>query len=183
VDHPLRSRLIDAFRWVDLGPDVTHLVSDVSGWWRDHTLLAGIGPALGDLFRCAHPEVVVAPETGGFLVGPLVATSLGAGFVEAYKSTRSRKIADEVLWRQTGRDYRDRTLGLGIRTRHLSPGDRVLVVDDWADTGAQLTALREVIQDAGAEYLGAAVIVDGCDQPTREALNVRGLLSRTDLAL
>jgi adenine phosphoribosyltransferase len=181
VDHPLRSRLIDAFRWIDLGPDVTHLVSDVSGWWRDHTLLAGIGPALGDLFRSARPQVVVAPETGGFLVGPLVATSLGAGFVEAYKNTRTRQIADVVRWRQIEPDYRDRTLSLGIRARHLSPGDRVLVVDDWADTGAQLTALRELIQDLGAEYLGAAVIVDGCDRPAREALNVRGLLSRSDL--
>jgi hypothetical protein len=29
----------------------------------------------------------------------------------------------------------------------------------------------------------AVVIVDGCDRPAREALNVRGLLSRSDLAL
>jgi adenine phosphoribosyltransferase len=183
VDHPLSSRLIDAFRWIDPGPDVTHLVSDVSGWWRDRTLLAGIGPALGDLFRSARPEVVVSPETGGFLVGPLVAASLGAGFVEAYKNTRTRQIADVMRWRLTAPDYRDRTLSLGIRARHLSPGDRVLVVDDWADTGAQLAALRKLIQDAGAEYVGAAVIVDGCDGSTGEALNIRGLLTRSDLAL
>jgi adenine phosphoribosyltransferase len=103
---------------------------------------------------------------------------LGVGFVEAYKDTRTRQIADDVRWRTTRPDYRDRTLGLGIRARHLAPTDRVLVVDDWADTGAQVTALKEVIESLNATYLGAAVIVNDCPDP---ALGIRGLLSPEDL--
>lgn len=179
--HLLTTRLIDAFRWVDLGPESSHLVSDVSGWWRDPLVLGGIGAALADLFRAERPTVVIAPEKGGFIVGPLVAAALGSGFVEAYKSTRTRKIADQVLWRSTDPDYRGRQLGLGVRARHLGPDDRVLLADDWAETGAQLVALQCLVRDAGAQYLGAAVIVDGCPQPARAALRLRGLLRRTDL--
>jgi adenine phosphoribosyltransferase len=178
---PLAARLVDAFRWVDVAPDSTHLVSDVSGWWREHGVLAAIGPALAGLFRDDRPTVVVSPEKGGLVVGPLVASALGVGFVEAYKSTRTRQIADQLVWRSTGLDYRGREFSLGVRARHLGADERVLLVDDWGDTGAQLTALRELVLDVGAEYLGAAVVVDGCPEPVREQLRLRSLLRRTDL--
>lgn len=178
---PLAARLVDTFRWVDLGPDSTHLVSDISGWWRDPVVLASIGPALADLFRDVRPTVVISPEKGGFVVGPLVAAALGAGFIEAYKSTRTRRIADQLVWRSTGLDYRGRELSLGVRARHLSAQERVLLVDDWADTGAQLVALRQLVLDIGAAYLGAAVIVNGCAEPICEQLRLRSLLRRADL--
>jgi adenine phosphoribosyltransferase len=177
----LATRLVDAFRWVDLGPDSTHVVSDMSGWWRDGVVLSSVGPALADLFRADRPTVVVAPEKVGFIVGPLVAAALGGGFVEAYKNTRTRQIADRLIWRSTGPDYRGRELSLGVRARHIGADDRVLVVDDWADTGAQLVALQQIVQDAGASYVGAAVIVDGCPSPVRDQLRLRSLLRGSDL--
>lgn len=178
---PLATRLVDAFRWVDLGPGSTHAVSDMSGWWRDPGVLSSVGPALADLFRADRPTVVVAPEKVGFIVGPLVAATLGVGFVEAYKNTRTRQIADRVVWRSTGPDYRSRELQLGVRARHLGAGDRVLLVDDWADTGAQLVALQQIVLAVGASYVGAAVIVDGCPNPVRKQLDLRSLLRTPDL--
>jgi len=177
----LRDRLTAAFRWTDVGPGMTHLVSDVSGWWRDRQLLAEIGPALAALFPEVTPTVIAGPEASGFIVGPLVAWELGAGFVQAFRSGE-RAIAGETLARTAPVDYRGRTVTFQVLTRHLGPDDQVLVVDDWAETGAQLVALRDLIVAAGASYLGAAVIVDGCDGGTREDLNLRGLLTRADLA-
>lgn len=177
----LGERLVSTFQWVELGAGSTHLVSDLSGWWRDPQLLAAVGPALAQLFHKDQPTLVVAPEKVGFIVGPLVAAALGAGFVEAYKNTRTRQIADRLRWRPTRPDHRGRHLHLGVRARHVGPGQRVLLVDDWADTGAQLAALREVVLDCGAEYVGAAVIVDGCPDPVRKRLRLRSLLRGTDL--
>lgn len=179
--NQLSDRLVATFHWVDLGAGSTHLVSDLSGWWRDGELLAAVGPALAELFHEDPPTLVVAPEKVGFIVGPLVAAALGVGFVEAYKSTRTRQVADHLRWRCTESDYRGRELHLGVRARHVGPGDRVLLVDDWADTGAQLTALRQVVLDCGAEYVGAAVIVDNCPHAVRERLRLRSLVRGTDL--
>ncbi|HZN20635.1 MAG TPA: phosphoribosyltransferase family protein [Micromonosporaceae bacterium] len=176
----LRIRLVDAFRWVDPDDDGAHLVSDASGWWRSAAILRDLGPALAALFDSAGPTVVLAPETSGFLVGPLVARELGVGFVEAYKDGRGL-VADRVLARHAPTDLRGRAVTLSVRARHLSAADRVLVVDDWAETGAQLSALRNLVLDAGATYLGAAVVVDGCDGRTRQVLRLRGLISRVDL--
>lgn len=180
MDPLLRRRLLTEFRWIDPGPDSTHEVSDLSGWWRDAGVLAGLGPALRELFTDARPTVVIGPETSGFLLGPLVAREFGVGFVEAYKDGRGQ-VADRMLRRQTRPDYRGRNVTLSVRARLLTPTDRVLVVDDWAATGAQVAALREVVDDAGARYLGAAIIVDGCPSEVVADLGIRALLRRDDL--
>jgi adenine phosphoribosyltransferase len=180
--HPgLRQRLTELFRWVDPGPHSTHLVSDVSGWWREPATLAAVGPALAALFLRDRPTVVVAPEVTGLLLGPLVAVALDAGFVPAVKEGGDRLIAEPTTWARTSPDYRGRTLGLGVRDRHLRTGDRVLVVDDWVSTGAQLRALYEIIAARGAEAIGAAAIVADCPPGVARELRLRSLLTGADL--
>lgn len=180
VDHPLARPLLSAFRWVDPGPEATHDVSDTSGWWRSAPLLAALGPALAGLFPDARPTLVVGPETSGFLLGPLVARELGAGFVEAYKDARGH-VADRMLSGITTPDHRGRAVTLSLRARLLAGNDRVLLVDDWTDTGAQLAVLRSLVSAAGAGYVGAAVIVDGCPPAVAAELGVRSLLHSRDL--
>lgn len=177
----LRKRLVRAFRWIDLGPGSTHLVSDASGWWRDPAILTDLGPALADLFRAERPTVVVAPEVTGYVVGPLVATALGVGFVGAVKEGAERQIAEPMTWARTPPDYRGRALGLGVRSRHIGRDDRVLVVDDWVSTGAQVRALYDVVRELGADPVGCAAIVAERAGSLASELNVRALLDATDL--
>jgi adenine phosphoribosyltransferase len=178
VTDDLRDRLRATFRWTDPGDGSGYLVSNRSGWWRDPLVLGGVGDALADLFRDRHPTVVVAPEVTGFLVGPLVARSLGAGFVEAYRAGARRPIAEPMSWAEVPADHRGQRQLLGVRDGLTVPGDRVLVVDDWAATGAQVRALRSLLGDA---YVGTAVIVDESPADVRRELDIRGLLTADDL--
>ncbi|MFC0530344.1 phosphoribosyltransferase family protein [Phytohabitans kaempferiae] len=178
----LAKSLISAFRWIDPGPESSHLVSDMSGWWRDPEILAALGPALADLFRADRPTVVVSPEVTGYLLGPLTAAALGTGFVPGLKEGADRQIAEPVTWARTAPDYRRRTLGLGVRSRHIGPGDRVLVVDDWVTTGAQVRALYEVVHTLGATAVGCAAVVDDCGAKVAAKLGVRSLLTSDALA-
>jgi adenine phosphoribosyltransferase len=171
----LRDRLRAAFRWTD--PGEGYLVSDRSGWWRDPAIVAGLGDALADLFRAERPTVVISPEVTGFLVGPLAARSLGAGFVEAYRAGARRPIAEAMAWTEAV-DHRGEVQLLGVRRELLRPDDRVLVVDDWAATGAQAGALKSL---AGDRYVGTAVIVNECSSSISASLGLRGLLRGSDL--
>jgi adenine phosphoribosyltransferase len=180
TDSDLAERLLSTFRWIDPGDWCDHLLTDRSGWWRDPVILDRIGPALAALASGA-PTVVVAPATSGFLLGPLVARALGVGFVEAYRDLSGPELADDLITRSGGPGHDGRPVVLGVRARHLGPDDRVLVVDDWIETGAQLAALAEIVAAAGARYLGAAVIVDGAQQSVRDRLAVRGLVREADL--
>lgn len=178
----LRDRLIATFRWIDPGDWSDHYLTDRSGWWRDPLVLDQVGQALAGLFAdVARPTVVVAPATSGFLLGPLVARALGVGFVEAYRDLTGPELADDLVTRVSGPGHDGRPTTLGVRTRHLDPVDRVLLVDDWAETGAQLGALVDIVAATGARYLGAAVIVDGVPADVRDRLSVRGLLRDAEL--
>ena len=178
----LRNRLRAEFRWTDPGLDSQVLVSDRSGWWRDPRILRELGPALAALFADAPPPtVVVAPEVTGFLVGPLVARALGAGFVEAYRAGARRPIAEPMTWADVSADHRGDAQRLGVRSRLLGPGDRVLVVDDWAATGAQARGLYALITKLGATPAGTAVIVDECPPAVTAELDIRSLLTGGDL--
>jgi adenine phosphoribosyltransferase len=182
VASDLRDRLRQAFRWTDPGPDSEILVSDRSGWWRDPHILDQVGPALADLFAGTAPTVVVAPEVTGFLLGPLVARAIGVGFVEAYRAGARRPIAEPMTWAEITADHRGDAQRLGVRSRLLSPADRVLVVDDWATTGAQARGVYAAVTALGATPVGTAVIVNECPPPVTAELRIRGLLSGADLS-
>ena len=81
-----------------------------------------------------------------------------------------------MTWAPTPPDYRGRQLRLGVRSRHLAPGDRVLVVDDWVATGAQVRALYDVARALGATPVGCAAIVADCPRPVAAELSIRSLL-------
>ncbi|MEV6342135.1 phosphoribosyltransferase [Actinoplanes sp. NPDC051851] len=179
MNDDLRDRLRAEFRWTDPGPPSEYLVSDRSGWWRDPRILDGVGPALADFFRAERPTVVISPEVTGFLLGPLVARALGVGFVEAYRAGARRPIAEPMIWAEVPADHRGDVQHLGVRSRLLTPSDRVLIVDDWASTGAQARGLRSLVGD---RYVGTAVIVDECPPAVTAELRIRGLLTGDDLA-
>lgn len=178
----LRDRLRAGFRWTDPGPDTDLLVSDRSGWWRDPLVLDGLGPGLAALFPDATPTVVISPEVTGFLVGPLVARALGVGFVEAYRAGARLPIAEPMTWAEVPADHRGDGQRLGVRTRLIDRSDRVLLVDDWAATGAQARGLGALVAALGATLIGTAVIVDECHPAVAAELGIRGLLTGDDLS-
>ncbi len=155
--------------------------ADLTGWWRDAQVLGELGPALAGLYS-EKPTVVLGPVSRGSLVGALTAASLGVGFVEVRKNGGPANDSDRWVLRTTGPDYRDRHVVFGFRRGLVNAGDRVLMVDDWADTGATARVVRQLVDDCGAQWIGAAVIVDGLmdprlrhDLPLRALLDVRTL--------
>jgi adenine phosphoribosyltransferase len=180
VDGEFRRRLAAAFSWQsDRG--VRSSYADVTGWWRDPDLIRELGPALGNLYDEA-PTVVLGPVSRGALVGALTAASLGVGFVEVRKDAGAAVDSDRWVRRTTGPDYRDRHVVFGFRRELVRAGDRVLMVDDWADTGATARVVRDLVDACGARWIGAACIVDALtdarlrhDLPLRALLDVRAL--------
>ncbi|WP_205354157.1 phosphoribosyltransferase family protein [Embleya scabrispora] len=176
-------RLADAFTWRET-PWGTF--ADVSGWWHDPEVLAMLGPGLGALHADARPTLIVGVETRGLVLGPITALHLGVGFVEIRKDRRivgggRRPGGDPMLRAATPPEYQDGGLTLVVPSRLFRPGDRVLLVDEWIETGAQAGAVRRMVTEAGAEWIGAAVVVDACAPQVRARLGVRGLLTEDDL--
>jgi adenine phosphoribosyltransferase len=177
----LRPRLREAFRWLGDRND-PDFRADVTGWWRDATILGELGGALAGLFESEKPNVIMGTQSRGSLLGVLTANTLGIGFAEVRKNPAPSADSD-AWWRtSTGPDYRDRHLDLGVRRARLHAGDRVLFVDDWIDTGAQAVACKRLVDMSGATWVGGSVVVDGLqDASLRRQLKIRTLLHIREL--
>ena len=130
--------------------DVTPLLANPAG-------LALAVELMANPFRGAGVDVVVGPESRGFIFGTAVATALSAGFVPVRKpgklpyKTRSIEYALEY-----GTDQ------LHIHVDAVQPGMRVLLVDDLLATGGTLAASAKLIGEGGlgATILGASVLIE-----------------------
>ena len=163
----VRADVLAGFPLVDEHPDV-------AGVLRRPDLLRVLGPALAAPFARADITAVCAPEARGPILGALVAVELGAGLVLARKDDRNhpgadRRIESSPTWRGTTERFQTRSWDLGL-------GDRVLVVDDWITTGSSLRAVRTLAADAGAEYVGASVLVNKADHAIIDELDVSWLV-------
>jgi adenine phosphoribosyltransferase len=171
----LRSRLKEAFEWNAAGG------ANPARWWLDPDIRSGLVTALAGLHADQPIDAVVAVPTRGFILGPLVAAELGVGFAEIQKDARGDLHGKALLRRATPPDYAQRDLTLTLRRGLLTPRARVVLVDDWIETGAQATAAARLVEDAGAVFAGVAVVVDATTAAVRRDLAVRSLLSIAEL--
>ncbi|MFC1440011.1 adenine phosphoribosyltransferase [Streptacidiphilus sp. N1-10] len=154
----------------------------MSAWWADPQILALLGPALADLHVLPSSSLVISPSATGFLLGPLTAIPLNAGFVEMRRDAANEKTnEDAFLLRSTPPDYLSRTITWQVRRRALRPGVPVLFVDDWVETAATARTARRLVVDSGAVWAGAAAIVDATSGQTRHELRLRTLLHHREL--
>jgi adenine phosphoribosyltransferase len=160
--------LLSRFRWIGGHADVLGLLSDAG-------FLARSVGALAEPFEEAGVTKVAGVEARGFVFGPAVALRLGAGFVPVRKpgSVHPGPKAVHV----SGPDWRGRSLAYELQRAAVDEGDRVLLVDDWAETGSQALAARALVEECGASWAGASLLVDQLEDEVRGRLEpVRAVL-------
>jgi len=167
-----RSLLLDSFVWTD-----GH--ADFAGVLRQGAILAAVGPALAELFQDEAISAVVGMEARGFVFGALVARSLDVGLILARKSGSVHPGAATEL--ATEPDWRGRLTEVRISRGAVAAGDRLLLVDDWVETGSQAGTVARLITRLGAQLVGVASVVDDATDRVRESLNLRGVVRSTEL--
>lgn len=128
--------------------DVTTLFSDPRGFRLAVDQL--LSPYAGQSI-----DKVVGLEARGFIIGGAIAHQLSVGFVPIRKKG---KLPGAVVSQSYKLEY-----GEGIMEIHddaLSPGERVLIVDDLLATGGTAAAGIALCEKLGAEVIGCAFIID-----------------------
>lgn len=166
-----REAVLRTFQWVEGDASFTPV-------FRDADTLGSLGPGLAEPFSGADVTVVVAPEARGFVLGALCAENLGVGFVAARKPGEPR--SGERVYVESELDWRGRRITFSV-ARVLDQADRVLLVDDWIETGSQASAIAAAVVQMGATLVGTSVIVDQAPDSVRESLNVVSLLRYHEL--
>jgi adenine phosphoribosyltransferase len=162
--------------------DVQHLkglIRDVPDFPKPGILFKDITPLLQDPialdecirllaapFREAGIDQVLGIESRGFILAPLVARELHAGFVPVRKRG---KLPHEVLQASYALEYGEDTIEMHVDA--VRPGHDVLIVDDLIATGGTAAAACQLVERAGGVVRGLSFLVELSDLRGRQALD------------
>uniref|UniRef100_UPI0037E7819B adenine phosphoribosyltransferase isoform X1 n=1 Tax=Semicossyphus pulcher TaxID=241346 RepID=UPI0037E7819B len=108
-----------------------------------------ISPFLNDTI-----DLVAGIDAMGFILGASVATTLEKGFL-AVRKAGHLCVATE---NQNYTDYTGREKTMEVRMDVLRPGMRVLLVDQWIETGGTMKAAIQLVEKFGATVVGVAAV-------------------------
>jgi len=149
-------------------PQLTRLIRDIPDFPKKGIMFKDVTPLLADPaglalaielmanpFRNERIDVVVGPESRGFIFGTALATALNAGFVPVRKPGKLPAATRSVTY-----DLEYGTDTLQVHADAVSRGTRVLLVDDLLATGGTLSASASLVHEMGAECIGASVFIE-----------------------
>ena len=117
---------------------------------------------------------VAGIEARGFILGGAVAHRLSVGFVAIRKKGKLPWSTHTVEYElEYGTDEME------IHIDSVSPGDRILIVDDLIATGGSASAAVDLIRRAGGEVIGASFVIDLPELGGRKKLEALGVPVRT----
>ncbi|KAL8902033.1 MAG: hypothetical protein Q9207_004913 [Kuettlingeria erythrocarpa] len=101
------------------------------------------------------PDVIVGLEARGFLFGPSLALTVGAGFVPVRKQGKLPGPTETAAFqKEYGTDF------FQIQSDGIKPGQRVLIVDDIIATGGSAAAAGSLVRKLGGILLGYVFILE-----------------------
>ena len=129
--------------------------------------------ALAHPFRWSAVDRVVGIDAAGFPFAACVSLQLLQGLVLI---RTAGKVAGEAVQDECV-DYTGARKRFELARAAIRPGHRVLLVDDWAKTGAQLAMARRLVEGLGGVVMWAACV--NIDEAVREHAGLEGVVLHT----
>lgn len=128
--------------------DVTSVLQDADGL---HLAIDLMQEKIKDL----EFDVVVGPESRGFIFGVPIAYNLHKPFVPVRKKG---KLPCETISMEYELEYGTATIE--IHKDAIKPGQKVLIVDDLMATGGTIEAIIKLIGELGGEVVGSVFLME-----------------------
>ena len=138
--------------------DITPLLADTGALKEAVRLLA-------EPYRDRDVDMVVGVESRGFIFAPAVACALDAGFVPTRKPG---KLPAKTISASYELEYGTDTLEMHADA--ITPGQKVVLIDDLIATGGTIAAVRQLVEQLGGDILGASFLVELCFLSGRDKL-------------
>ncbi len=122
-------------------------------------LAAAIGPH--------RPDLLLGIESRGFLVAAPLAYAIGSGFAMVRKRG---KLPGKTVQYSYDLEYGSDTIE--VQEDAISPGQRIVVVDDLVATGGTMRAAIDLVQQRGGTVAAAACIIELAFLNGRDRLTV-----------
>jgi adenine phosphoribosyltransferase len=128
--------------------DISTLLMHADAWQETMSQLA-------DAVRPHRPDILAGIESRGFLVAAPLALKLGLGFIMVRKKGKlPGKTVPYTYELEYGTD------SIEIQDDAVTPGQRVVILDDLLATGGTMNAAAQLLRQCGAEVTGAACLIE-----------------------
>ena len=140
----------------------------------DIKLFEEIGKEFKRRFADAEVNKILTIEASGIGIACVVAQYFDVPVLFA-KKNKTKNIAGDVYTSQVESFTHGRVYDIIVSKEFLGKGDKVLLIDDFLANGKALEGLAKLVEDSGAELVGAGVVIEKGFQPGGDNLRKQGI--------
>ena len=134
----------------------------------DPLLIDRLAAELAGRFARQGIDKIITAESSGIMIAQGLARQLGVPFVYAKKK---RPLTMGAFYAASSFSFtKQESTTLYVSQEVLLPGERVLFADDFFAVGSTYKAIEQIIEQAGATLVGAAVIINKSERRDIEAI-------------
>ena len=140
----------------------------------DIELFQEIGKEFKRRFEGEEINKILTIEASGIGIACVVAESFHVPVVFA-KKTKTKNIAGDVYTTKVESFTHGRVYDIIVSREFLGEGDKVLLIDDFLANGKALEGLARLVEDSGAELVGAGVVIEKGFQKGGDSIRKAGI--------
>lgn len=134
-----------------------------------------IGEEFRRRFASCEVTKILTIEASGIGIACIAAQSFGNVPVLFAKKNKTKNIAGDVYISQVDSFTTSRPYNIFVSKEFLLPGDKVLLIDDFLANGSALSGLIDLAEQAGAEIVGAGIVIEKTFQPGGALIRGKGI--------
>ena len=147
-------------------PEPGIIFRDVTSVLQDPEGLKLAIDGLMELVKDVDFDVVVGPESRGFIFGTPVAYNTGKAFVPVRKKG---KLPCETI--ETSYDLEYGSATIEMHKDSIKPGQKVVIVDDLLATGGTVNAITDLVEQLGGKVVKVCFLIELAGLKGREKLS------------
>lgn len=147
--------LKDKIRSIENYPQEGVIFRDITTLLKD---AEGMKQAIDDMQASLEGvdfDLILGPESRGFIFGMPVAYNMGKGFIPVRKKG---KLPAEVISQEYSLEYGTATIEM--HKDAVKPGQKVVIVDDLLATGGTAKAIVEMVESVGATVEALVFLIE-----------------------
>ena len=134
----------------------------------DPRLIDQLGTELAGRFADQKIDKIITAESSGIMIAQALAGHLGVPFIYAKKK---RPLTMETFFAASSYSFtKEESTTLYVSQEMIDPDERLLFVDDFFAVGSTFKAIEQIVEQADAHLVGAAVIINKSDRRDIESI-------------
>ena len=148
------------------------LFRDITTMLKDGAAFSFVIDELAGRYRSGNIDAIAGIESRGFIFGAALAANLGKGFIPIRKPG---KLPAQIVSAEYSLEYG--TDKIEMHADAVSPGMRILLIDDLLATGGTMQAACELIETTGGIVTECCFIIELADLKGRDVLAGKNIFS------